>query len=135
MDYLLDFVVGSPQTPRFPATLIQEARGGRRKMQTEWRSERRLIDHMSGMYTPSRLYANSNVQGGFSSGAKNTQSTYRPCRRTENEAPDITKRNEERIIGVAELRLAENRGRKIETTLCKSAIYYYYYLLPSNPEP
>lgn len=73
MDYLLDFVVGSPQTPRFPATLIQEARGGRRKMQTEWRSERRLIDHMSGMYTPSRLYANSNVQGGFPSGAKNTR--------------------------------------------------------------
>lgn len=29
MDFLLDFVMGSPQTPRFPATLIlKEKRGG-----------------------------------------------------------------------------------------------------------
>lgn len=75
---------------------------------------------MSGMYTPSRLYANSNVQGGFPSGREHLEH-LQTMPENGKRGTGHTKRNEERIIGVAEFCLAENRGRKIETTLCKSA--------------
>lgn len=64
---------------------------------------------MSSMYTPSRLYANSDVQGGFPSEREHLEH-FTDHAGERKKGTGHTKRNEGRIIGVAELCLAENRG-------------------------